>query len=55
MVGTELALKVLIGGGADGCPEIATYSGAVHVFDCFALADATLCSAAEPTTARGEG
>jgi len=55
MVGTELALRVLIGGVADGFPEIATDSGAAHVFDCFALANATLCSAAEPSTARSEG
>ncbi|HAM23352.1 MAG TPA: hypothetical protein DCQ04_14020 [Actinobacteria bacterium] len=54
MVGTELALKVLINGDADGPREVRTANGDVHVFDCFALANATLCSAAKIDSS-GEG
>jgi hypothetical protein len=45
MVGTELALKVLLGGSAQGEPfaDISGFGG-VHVFDCMALVNATLCS-----------
>lgn len=45
MVGTELALKVLLGVGDNDDPEVEVIGrDRVHVFDCMALLNATLCS-----------
>jgi hypothetical protein len=44
MIGTGLALKVLLGLPVDG-PETLSLGGhPTHVFDCFAMANSTLCS-----------
>lgn len=52
MVGTELALKVLLGLPAYAEPVVQVAgAGSAHVFDCMALVNATLCSRA----GRGSG
>lgn len=45
MIGTELALKVLLGGGVQARPFVQVEGvDDVHVFDCMALVNSTLCS-----------
>jgi hypothetical protein len=44
MIGTGLALKVLLGLSVDGPETISLDGQQAHVFDCFAMANATLCS-----------
>jgi hypothetical protein len=54
MDGTALALKVLLGLPVDGKETIAFDGERAHVFDCFAMANATLCSRVG-TDASGQG
>ncbi len=54
MDGTALALKVLLGLPVDGEETIAFDGERSHVFDCFAMANATLCSRVG-TDASGQG
>ncbi len=44
MSGTALALKTLLGLAAGGPEMVKVGDESVHVFDCFAMANATLCS-----------
>ena len=44
MIGTALALKVLLGFPAAGPETVSINGDQLHVFDCFAMANATLCS-----------
>jgi hypothetical protein len=54
MIGTALALKILLGMPADA-PEAFVLDGeTVHVFDCMAMANSTLCSMVG-TDASGQG
>ena len=46
MVGTELALKILLGGDTSYPPTVEIGQSRPHVFDCMALVNSTLCSRA---------
>lgn len=54
MAGTLLALQVLLTGSPGGPPTVAVDGAARHVFDCFAMANATLCSLVGPDVS-GQG
>jgi len=54
MDGTALALKVLLGMRPDGSEDLDVGGQSRHVFDCFAMANATLCSRVG-TDASGQG
>jgi hypothetical protein len=54
MVGTELALKILLGGDAGGPATLVIGHNRPHVFDCMALVNSTLCSRAGDNSG-GEG
>lgn len=54
MIGTALALKALLGIPADGSETFVIDRGPIHVFDCMAMANSSLCSKVG-TDASGQG